>query len=71
MPFVINNTPLKKDIEISIPDAPGAEIPINLNNKEYMKIPIEIRTVINPINIAKFIYLSLSLDIVFVSCTKF
>jgi len=54
MPFVINNTPLKNAIEISIPDAPGAEIPINLTNKEYMIIPIEIRTVINPINSAKY-----------------
>ena len=54
MPFVINNIPLKKDIEISIPDAPGAEIPINLTNKEYMITPIEIRTVINPINSAKY-----------------
>ena len=54
MPFVINNTPIKKDIEISIPDAPGAEIPINLVKKEYMTIPIEIRTVINPINRAKY-----------------
>ena len=54
MPFVINNTPLKKDIETSIPDAPGAEIPINLVNKEYMIIPIEIRTVINPINRDKY-----------------
>ena len=54
MPFVINNTPLKKAIEISIPEAPGAEIPINLVNKEYVIIPIEIRTVINPINRAKY-----------------
>ncbi len=54
MPFVINNTPLKKDIEISTPDAPGAEIPINLTIKEYMIIPIEIRTVINPINSAEY-----------------
>ena len=54
MPFVINNTPLKKDIEISIPDAPGAEIPINLADKEYMTIPIEIKIVINPINRAKY-----------------
>ena len=54
MPFVINNTPLKKDIEISIPDAPGAETPINLADKEYMTIPIEIKIVINPINRAKY-----------------